>query len=277
MPDMDRGQLAACRHWEQTGQRLPVLVLDLDRGEAWHCRPSGDGAYARLLCRAKGWPQLALTEEETDRLNAPMRRYIASGRHPLRDEGCSAALRKFEETMGRAIDRLCETAVSAAQLPFVGVLAIGRLSRYFPAEHRVRCMFSFAPLAPDDVLRFMGLVRAPSELLGRTVSLEVLMRGADGSITGRSLPAAQADTPLELLTGEPIPGLPQMLGVPGGEVRFLVDGKACRMKLAGLGLPETGVLMAVGLSARDGQLMCHLNSRALRETVCGPVEPVKLA
>lgn len=272
---INRGQLAACRHWEQTGQRLPVLVLDLDRGEAWHCRPSGDAAHARLLYRVDRWPKATITEAECTRLNPLMRRYIASGCHALRDEGCAAALQEFNEHTGVAIDHLCESAASAAHLPFVSVLAIGRLSAYYPAEYRVRCMFSFAPLAPDGSLQFMGLVRAPSELLGRAVSLEVLMRQPDGSVAGRSLPVAQADTPLEQLTGGAIPGLPQLLGVPGGEVRFMVEGKASHLKLSGLGLPETGVLFAIGLSVReDGQLMCHLNSRALKSPVSGPVVPL---
>ena len=250
MPAMNRAEQAAVSYWSQTGERLPLLVLDLDRGEAYHCRPVQDGAQSKLLQRMIPWPDAGLTEAEIDRINPAMRRYIASGRHPLRDEGCSA------------------------QLPFRCVLIIGRLSRFYPAEHRVRCMLSFAPLAPDDSLRFLGTLRGQADLLGHEVALQVLMRRPDGSVAGESLTAAQPDTPLDQLTGDALPGLPAMLAVPEGEVRLLVDSREYRVPLAGLGLPGQGAMVAVGLSVRDGRLMCHLNGRALKHAAVCPVTTI---
>lgn len=274
MPAMNRAEQAAVSHWSQTGERLPLLVLDLDRGEAYHCRPVQDGAQSKLLQRMIPWPDAGLTEAEIDRSNPAMRRYIASGRHPLRDEGCSGHLADFERLMGGPIDRLCESAVASAQLPFRCVLIIGRLSRFYPAEHRVRCMLSFAPLAPDDSLHFLGTLRGQADLLGHEVALQVLMRRPDGSVAGESLTAAQPDTPLDQLTGDALPGLPAMLAVPEGEVRLLVDGRECRVPLAGLGLPGQGAMVAVGLSVRDGRLMCHLNGRALKHAAVCPVTTI---
>lgn len=276
MAGMNRAELAACSCWDQSGVQEPLLVMDLDEGTGWYCRPSGQGAKANQLCEIPGWPSLDMSEMEILKANAALRRYIMSGRHPLREGGCAEKLQAFEERFGPLIDQLCENSVRQCEMwPYSRVIAIGRTSAYYPAEYRVRCMFSFAPLAPDDMLRFLGVVRSEKDLLGRTVALEVLMREKDGSIAPRSLMLAGPETPLDILSGEPLPDAPLMLVAPGSEVRFTVDGQACRVKLADLGLPESGALVAVGLMHQEGQLVCCLAGRVMASPVKAPILPVE--
>ena len=250
------------------------MVMDLDEGSSWYCRPLGLGAKATQLCQITNWPKVRLTEMEIARCSKPLRRYIMSGMHPLRDAGCGEQLKDFSNTYGAYIDALCENSIrQCTNRPFSSVLAIGRLSGYYPAEYRVRAMLSFAPLAPDDMLRFLGVVRSEADLLGRSVTLQVLARGLDGSIAPRSIPLAGPETPLELLTGEPLPEAPQMYGAPGSELAFEVDGACCRVKLAELGLPESGLVFTIGLSKEKDTLRCHLTSPALRKPVSAPILP----
>lgn len=276
MAGMNRAELAACSCWDQSGVQEPLMVMDLDEGTGWYCRPSGQGAKANQLCEIPGWPSLNMSEMEILKVNAAMRRYIMSGMHPLRNAGCAERLKDFETRFGPLIDQLCETCVRQCEMwPYSRVVAIGRTSAYYPAEYRVRCMFSFAPLAPDRMLRFLGVVRSEKDLLGRTVSLEVLMREKDGQIAPRSLMLAGPETPLDILSGEPLPDAPLMLAAPGSEVRFTVDGRMCCVKMAGAGLPENGALVAVGLMQQEGQLMCCLTGRALPSPVKAPILPVE--
>lgn len=276
MAGMNRAELAACSCWDQSGVQEPLLVMDLDEGTGWYCRPSGQGAKANQLCEIPGWPALEMSEMEIRKANVALRRYIMSGRHPLREGGCADRLKAFEERFGPLIDQLCETSVRQCEMwPYSRVIAIGRTSAYYPAEYRVRCMFSFAPLAPDGMLRFLGVVRSEKDLLGREVVLEVLMRDKDGRIAPRNLPLAGPDTPLDILSGEPLPDAPLMLAVPGSVVRFTVDGQPCCVKLTDAGLPENGALVAVGLMQQEGQLMCCLAGRAMASPVKAPILPVE--
>lgn len=276
MAGMNRAELAACSCWDQSGVQEPLLVMDLDEGTGWYCRPSGQGAKANQLCEIPGWPSLDMSEMEILKANTALRRYIMSGRHPLRDGGCAQRLTAFEEKWGPLIDQLCRTSVEqCAMWPYSRVIAIGRTSAYYPAEYRVRCMFSFAPLAPDGMLRFLGVVRSEKDLLGRMVTLEVLMRNKEGRIAPRSLMLAGPDTPLDILSGEPLPDAPAMLVSPRSEVRFTVDGQSCRVQLEELGLPEGGALVSVGLICREGQLICCLNSRVMASPLKAPILPVE--